>query len=290
VDWNQTNKDIAAAFGATSATVSKYRKLYGHKRPNGLAIKFNDFNFGALDWGKNDYALARENPGMPITAFRRYRHVHKIAPGGNPIKIVSEAAIAAADWVNNRDVDLSKVWGVTRERVRQLRIERSKPTCTVKNQNTSAIAAVRWLKDHAAELEGKHANEIAKLMPYAGKKTLTVGRKLIKRAGIQCDWTDVRTGIFRRYANFNLPNAVLSKIWGIGDVSVAVRRREDFRVKAKWNLAGQQGCRAAQDPMLTAATIEEIEKAQFHGKQVDRTDILNYLAHRAHPKQTPATV
>lgn len=275
VDWDKTNIVIAAEVGVSSVTVANYRVRYGHRR--------RPFMTGDVDWEKVDWTQsngqiagalgvsishvlqARQYYGKPAYAMDRdsqRQRSHKNIR-------VSQEQIDAADWVNSTDVMLARQWGVSRERVRQFRLEQQKPACRFEHMEEETIKALLWLEEHRAEIEGKHFTEAAKLIP--GEFGMARRHRLLDLSGIPLDRQRSSVGRNQRY-NFALSNLWLAKIWVVKHNQIGSLRSRYLLGKPKWQAHGFAR-KYASDPAFREAVKLEIEKAKQAGVPVPEQEI-----------------
>lgn len=105
-----------------------------------LAAKFAKFK--ALDWTKSNVDLSRET-GYSLGVLSNWRRRLNMPLVNMFTKKVSEEQLSSADWENRRDIDLAREWGVSRERVRQLRAERNSPETVFQNKTHDYIADMK---------------------------------------------------------------------------------------------------------------------------------------------------
>ncbi len=234
-----------------------------------------------LDWSKSDYDLAKEH-GYSIGYIYRQRQQHGVMlprkprlPQSNHSAIVSNEQIEAADWPNNTDVMLSVEWGISRERVRQLRIAHSKPACRFKSLNQDMVILQKWFHDHREEIEGKHVHEIIRMPP--GDATTSMRLRAFNYTGIKSE----RNQRWKRRPpekpyNLLLPNLWLAQIWKLQRKTIALHRSNTLAGKATWH-SGGFGTEYLDDSGFLEAIKLEVSKAVAHGVSVSEEEVLNAI-------------
>jgi hypothetical protein len=130
-----------------------------------------------------------------------------------------------ADWTQ-RDADIARTLGVSRERVRQIR---------QKNGIPRASTSIRRFEKFVAE----HAEKLAKMtvqqaVEESGESLcLSAGRRVLRLAGI----TAARRTEHRKL-DWRLPNRDLAAIWGLSGHYVATLRLRLNVGPAKWDIRG----------------------------------------------------
>lgn len=244
--------------------------------------KYSRIDWAGMDWSKNDQQIARMT-GVPAASVRHYRRKlgAPCSPGhvnGSHLRKIPEDLIASADWENQRDMDLAEKWGVSRERVRQIRMEREKPACKFHHVNKIQIEMGQWLNDHRKEIEGRPAHDVVREMPQL--VFITTKLKALKKSGIPFDWSKAfRMTRLRSYdMNWSLPNLLLSMIWGERTWTVANYRCRGCLGKPKWTF-GRFSRSWVKSGRFEQAVLREIEKAKAKGKNHGES-VLDYLGAR----------
>ncbi len=244
-------------------------------------------DWASLDWSQSNNELHRRT-GIGIGTIARYRK--KLAmpnpstpPRGEKYKLTPEM-IAAADWVYERDVDLGRKWGVSRERVRQLRQALHKPQCRAKNTSAKILELFRWIDENRAGIEGKHVADVLPLMPEASRP---VRIRCLRKAGVKLHYLFGHSQCHPHWKliNWALPNIVIEMIWtscsGINGIANA-RVRWSFG-PPKW--AVQRYDVITDDLIATART--EILRAVDYGVIPNEDAFNKWLVYRQQLIDTP---
>lgn len=287
VDWDKSNYELCTElfgpyvsnFPKKSGLISHYRKKFGHPKIGTFRTRTIDWK--ALDWSKSNNELARQI-NFSANVIRDYRarlgNPPSYARGGNrPRCVITDEMINAADWANVRDNQLARSWGVSRERVRQIRLERRMPAfCGVTSQMKEMQEAVLWLNEHADQLNGKYMVEIAREMPgdrnYTWKRRALHASKVKYRRGGPYAFS-TKTAMA---ANWELPNRVLVSIWGWNPKCVGSIRGRYSNKSPKWSLYGHyEGLHSEE---FKKAIDDEIKKARSYDIEVDEEKVYGLLA------------
>jgi len=212
VNWDESNYEIAEKTGKSYATVLNTRRAVGH--PPLRTKKMAHVDWRNLDWQKNNQQIAAENHVDANTVRNiRIRLKAPVSVGhkGWSRKITDEM-ILAVDWEFTRDMDISKLWHVSRERVRQIRQQRNFPVCTIGFRDSMSREFAKWLKQNAETIKGKIARDVADSCPI----NLDMYRRLLimKKSGIPFIFRGLRQSIALKLpVNWELPNILLDNIW-----------------------------------------------------------------------------
>jgi len=220
-DWGKDNITLAAEHGVCDSTVAKYRRLLGHPH-----VQHTKHYPACLewDWSKSDTAIAREQV-VSLNTVRQWRQKlgkpppprdYKRIPNVSPLETTPWDK---ADWVNQADVEIARVVGCTRERVRQKRAELGLPK------------RLKWTLDwerYSAAFPGIKElsfREFREKFPHTAYNTFrkwAAGTGIIaKRSPHVTPWDQI---------NFDLPNAVLKDIWQLKS-NRAAQRRCDYHLQ-----------------------------------------------------------
>jgi len=211
IDWDKPNNMLSAELNIPAINISKLRHKFGRRKL--FNAKTAHVNWRQLDWTKNNQELSREL-GISITSIVKQRlrlgHAQPINPQKN--RAVTQEMIEAVDWSICHDSHLAKQWGITRERVRQIRQQNQKPKCQLNTCDSLTMEFEKWLLDNESTVTGMLAAEVANMSP----STLNKSRKfyVMKRTRIPF--------IFKRFRehssinlpiNWYLPNVFIESIW-----------------------------------------------------------------------------
>jgi len=236
-----------------------------------------------MDWTKNNQMLAKQL-GLDPQIVRYERKLRNLpnAPRTAWRCVVTKDEIEATDWVNNRDIDLAEKWGVSRERVRQLRLVNGKPDYKCKYKlgirpRRSTIQMLDWLNLHRKEIEGKRASEVVRMIP--GKTPEAGGRiKLLRKSGIKFDWSKryLDHDINPKWIDWRLPNVALGLIWGRSNYWAANRRCQTFGGPAEWTIKGIAS-KCYLDAEFIKAVADESKNARSHGFSSNSKAVADWL-------------
>lgn len=243
VDWSKTNTEIAHSLGTNPVYVCAMRSRL--RQPS---VTKHSETFRNVDWTKNDQEISAElkmDPG--VVCGWRHRLGHPVATHYKPrytndTARVSAEDIANADWARFTDAELGRGWGISRERVRQIRQKNNLPRCKFLNIRQSDAEILRWIDDHRAELEGKTIKEAATLIP--SDRDVTVKQRWLAKCSV------TTTPSFERdkshpygpewlpKVDWRLPNCVLIFAWRKKVFFFATHRYRLLKPKAAWHPAG----------------------------------------------------
>lgn len=271
LDWTKRNTELAAELGCGAAWVSNHRSKLGKPK----ATKWSHIPWDTLDWNKSDQLLCGEL-GITINTIRKHRIRLGKAVGTVLRQKVSPEQIEQADWEHFTDMELSRQWHVTRERVRQIRLERKKPQCIFGHAPSESLELLRYINEHRAELQSKTLKEAARTLPE--KLNYSTAKRLFRKCGLRF----VRERINKypiELMDWRLPNIILGMIWSFDSWKIALLRSNYLKQKPQWFAGGLFGT-FFNDPVFLEVMNAEIEKAKADGIEVDRVKIENYLAER----------
>lgn len=220
LDWDKPNYVLAEDHGVEVGLISSARFKYG--RPKTGGSKYAHIRWREQDWAhKNNTQLAMElRVPIGVVCNMRCRVGVPVEPGYffrlhvQPRKVVSEDQIQSARWEVEQDVELARKWGVSRERVRQIRAERNKPVCQFKSHCDSLGGQFeRWVWEHRIELEGKHWRDAIRLSPVLLPAHRV--KPVLLRIGLNMDFRRAKSEyiLLKLPINWALPNLVLIPIW-----------------------------------------------------------------------------
>jgi hypothetical protein len=265
IDWNKTNAQVAVEYGYSMATISQKRAMYGFR-----SYKHTRVEWEGVDWNKSNSVIARElgRTIQMVLAARRARNI-PVFSGRIEKRKIDQDRLALVDWEWETDASIGEKLGVTRERIRQLRIDLQKPACKVKWVGRGA-EALKWLEEHRAELEGRSGHEIVRMMP--GDIQVPSKYKMLKRSGIRFTrgvwgrpWQYGNEG--ERPLNWKLPTKWLALIWNMSPHQVSQRRMLINAGQSLWHGGGFS--RYLDDPEFIALITSEMRIATDKGIDVD---------------------
>lgn len=282
VDWSKPNIDLAVELDVGISVISKWRDIIEGRAWQKIPLRRLGIDWDSLDWTKTDAALAREHK-VAYSEIRRVRmQLKKPFPTDkwSAQRIIDPEKLAAVDWLMASDANIARQLGVTRERIRQLRHQLQKPRSLVEGLGDIGTTAYKWIVKNWDSLAGKTKREIADLFNKEYPSLLDRNRiyamiirtKLPVSVKRQCKadaikWDEI---------NFDLPNIVLTMIYGFGDNVVAASRNILFKHKARWHMSGFS--KMINDEEFIADMQAEIVKATAAGYKPDTERIEKWLA------------
>jgi hypothetical protein len=189
---------------------------------------------------------------------------------------VTEEMLQSTDWANERDIDLARKWGVTRERVRQIRVAKKAPSPSQFPMGDVRVrSTMKWLAENKEALNGKYIGDIVKQMPpdIRGRSRRM---ELVKAAGIEAVYNGDKKEWSGVEVNWDIPNAWLSTIYDRKSFFFGVLRYNRMARKAKWRMSGF-GMGNVRDKSFREAIRAEIEKAKAAGLKVNEQAVLNKI-------------
>ena len=161
---------------------------------------------------------------------------------------VSSAEWEKVDWTQ-RDADIARDLGVSRERVRQVRADRQ---AGPSSHRALVHKFVGWCKVRRGDLHGQTVAAV--VAKFGGGLSQQVARRIMRNAGVEPHDPGQRW----REAEWRLPNRDLADIWGASPKYVANIRARLQVGHAQWD--SRNG--AATDPRYRKALAGEKKKAQ----------------------------
>lgn len=150
------------------------------------------------------------------------------------------------DWTL-RDVDLSRKYGVTRERCRQVREERGAPRSSYHFLRGPSVLFSAWVQQH------RHLSGLLSIKEVIEESEIPIlthtARARCRRLGFR-----IMPYVYLRWyqkipVNLDLPNGDLEKIWGLHYNTVANSRSRYGLRSARWD---------ARKPLNSAAYLKAI--------------------------------
>ena len=297
VDWRKKNFLLVVELGVSQQTLSAKRRLYGFKADYGhCKAAIRNANYDAFDWTKSNFQLAVDH-GVNAGVVAEQRALRGI-PNAVQRRVkarsdVNKSRIDSADWLHKQDIILAKEWGISRERVRQIRLENHKPACEHRWKRTAPNAkhqkVIDWLLAHRPEIEGKFAGIVAREMIPKDVTNLCVSSRLaiMRKSGIQFNFgrfyrRDNTTWQCRNQddMNWSLGDKMLAIIWNRCDATISNIRSRFSKPSCKWSFRLEHRNTTVQDPAFYAAVEAEIDNAIKHGIAVDRKSVYAFIEDR----------
>lgn len=283
INWQRSNGVIAAELGLSSQKVSVLRRKLGKPKATRWNLAFQN-----ADWSKTNEQLAGEIGCASHTVKYWRDSLQKPRSSrqnwNKQKRLVTDEQIKAADWEFKTDVALSREWGISRERVRQIRARGKFPECRLKNwHDRETFQFAEWVERHRdTALKDKSGKEVIDAAPdeFKGSMSREGMRKVLLRLGFKV--TRIRKP--RKYPvdriNFALPNIALSFIWDAPKNVFGSMRYRECRPAPKWKVNGGFCVRFLSDPQFLDAVQREIEVAKQNGFTPREDDLKKWLEYR----------
>lgn len=275
VDWNKSSRELSAELDVGYSVVNQYRWRYGHQKVG--TKKTRHIDWSKVDWSKNNQQIAGELGILPGSVASYRQRFRKPPSKGHKPRVVTKEMIEAVDWVNTRDIAISKQWGVSRERVRQIRLVKNKPRCVLRTTIALHEEVERWLLANKETISGMLAHEVSELCPIDAAREIKF--RTMKKVDIQFVWRKSKQSLAEVYdVNWAIPNNILDWIWNRNEHWAAVNRWKLQKPKAKyfrrWRIMDE--AQFAQVPGLVKAVQAEIEKAKKVGVEPKIQELREY--------------
>lgn len=269
LDWDKSNLELMSELGINSVQVSAGRLLYGHGKL--CNARYRHIPWRKLDWTKNNQELAIET-GVSIQVVQKIRHrLNHPAVNGvyrNRRESAVPEMLATTDWQWERDADIARRFGVSRERVRQIRLEHRLPECLIRGAQNDAetLLAQKWICANRNSLDGRIATEVADECPG----NLKIERKydLLRKWGVKLQYykhpLPAEAGL---PINWELPNQLIELIWNRPKAWASLNRYRWNKVSPKYETRFVGLESALKNPDCVKAIEVEIEKAKAAGIQ-----------------------
>lgn len=211
-DWSKSNIELMREHDCSAPTVANWRRKLGKQKP--VRSKYYPECL-KWDWTKSNADIAREH-GLEVNSVRNLREKLGIVAGPtdldphlprNGSKLISgvDVDVESLDWTHP-DIALARSTGLTRERIRQVRIKLNKPKTHFKE---------RKFRDFEKAFTGRE------ILSYdeARKEFSTIAPQTFRiycdRIGINYLRRETPSKIPWDKMNWDLPNTVLTEIWRI---------------------------------------------------------------------------
>ena len=151
------------------------------------------------------------------------------------------------EWHLN-NADLARKYGISRERVRQIRKNLGVPKPAIRGEKERTVVdGVEKLKNKQSDISVENIKQFLK-----GKVSEPYLRLILNKHKI--DFIHGNRKYPWEKINWNLPNITISDIWGIPYSDIVEYRNKNFEGDALWE-------RNSEDEKFIRATEEEIKKA-----------------------------
>lgn len=281
-DWNKTNRELVASTGYSYPTICAKRNRYGYRKYPGNTSKYSTIEWDKVNWVKQDCEIAREL-GIPINSVRFWRNKLKVPQPQNKghkhykNKRITEEKIEAADWVNMMDAEIAREWSVSRERVRQIRELRKKPSCRYGTISSATKKIIAWLYEHKSDVEGKSSLVVGAMIPNTIAANMHQANKAMRLSGLNFDWKKKSRPFLIPVdkIDWRLPSVLLEAIWNASHNRIATTRYNNQFPKPIWSLRGTTN--PNKNPELIAAIHAQIDVAKTFGKVPREKWLSDYL-------------
>jgi hypothetical protein len=279
IDWDKSNSQLVAETGLNYQTICKARREVGHKPIATAAHPKIDWK--TVDWSRNNQQLSSELR-VPVGTVKFIRERNNFqepiinSEHGN--RLITDEMIAAVQWNLSRDIDISKQWHVSRERVRQIRQQRGYPVCAINSVEIKAVEFEKWLLENKDLITDKNAHEVADSCPI--KLIMHRKRELMRKSTIPFQWERPAAGAITGVPiNWELPNKLLASIWNIKPHQIANHRCQWGKPHPKFTTCGRYFDRIKEIPGFKEALAAEIQKAKTLGKTpVNQSELDDFLS------------
>jgi len=180
----------------------------------------------------------------------------------NEAHVLTKVDRSAIDWVLP-DAHISRQQEVSRERIRQIRLDLGVPASPLKNQHKSTVELYVWISKNLFRAAGLTAAEIVDASGLSVKRYQIA--TAMAAAGVPWNSKPVRKiGATKRLVmnfNWSLPNRELSKIWQLPVAAIANHRSRLKAGPAKWDGRGLSNRNGQRQPVdyLEALTAERVK-------------------------------
>lgn len=179
--------EVAIFFKVNPATVTKAIDESG-KIPLAVAKQLAVIDAVELVRGGKGIAEAAAESRVPVSRLGKACDEAGIVRDGKDRilfnLIVSKEQWESADW-NLRDVDLGRLFGVCRERVRQIRKRLGKPAPENHRQSNKMIVVKSWLESMRGKVEQMTADDLLELCPFKSVISRSYLVHICRKIGIQ---------------------------------------------------------------------------------------------------------
>ncbi len=167
----------------------------------------------------------------------------------------ADARLSSIDWTQ-RDVDIAKSLGLSRERVRQIRIGTDAPRSPFQQISKEGIRLIEWIEYFRSTLSGRVTQR--EFLAFSGTTLSDNGAARIA-GGYNFKFCSLKVWYKRLGINLQLPNVDLERIWGLSDNLVGNARYRYGLRGPRWNI---QGGGRPNDPLYRRAILEEIVRVR----------------------------
>ena len=181
------------------------------------------------------------------------------------LKIVSTRSIdySKVDW-NKQDVVIADELGISRERVRQKRLELNIPKPAIRRWcfRKKNHLFLSFINNHSSEFKDKTAKEILELIRQQGIQEGTLNSLVAKLNELRIPFRKKNLLKYHwKEINWDLPNLYISQIWKIKGLYVGTHRYRNQKPSPKWNV--QFGWNKDNPELLKAVEIERNKANNF---------------------------
>lgn len=235
-DWaNNSDYTLSKRYKIAPGVINKWRHWL--RAPKFNVKKSRHALYSQVDWTKQNCVIARELNSNPSTVALWRRKLKKPASPHVWQRTVPLAIqkYSDLDWQNTRDIDLARQVGLTRERMRQLRITLNKPECIFRHCSKPMIQFRKVFADYIKEKKEIPWPQFEALFPNTSRDRF---KRWCHAAGIHVQRSE-NTGSKPKYhwqfLDFRIPNNILSRIWKIHSQSIAQKRYEFDLGEPAWH-------------------------------------------------------
>ncbi len=241
-DWkNKSNHELAAEFGLQPQQVLSLRNKLRAPLYNYMAVRKRELlkRFENVDWNLQDTQIAKQI-NSSNSDVRRWR----IALGKPPSPNIWKRTVARLvlkykdlDWENNRDIDLSIQLGLSRERVRQIRIALKRPCCKFAGCHKKMIQFRQIFADHIESKTPVPWEDFQAIFPNSGKEIYDRWSRSAGLEPVRRENRGPKAKYYWQHLDWRLPNIFLSRIWNIPRSHIGAKRYEFHLGEPAWHPA-----------------------------------------------------
>lgn len=283
VDWTKTNLEISIETGVPEYSIRRTRLIRTGKS-NAPLSKSKAVDWTLIDWSKNNQVLSKEL-GINVNTINHHRaRLHKGMPSKKSYQFkITPEQIQSIDWEFETDMEISRRFSVSRERIRQIRNEKQLPACRVKGTRTMNGSLLRYILKNEDRFKDMSLEEAYNAIPDSEKGACSrdnIFRQLLKSK------LQFKQRAFVKYRAFDyskidwrLPNKAISLIWKMPTYRLAIERSKYLHLgrEKMWKMGGFS--KQAHDPELLAAIQAELRKAIAEGTD-NTAEVMDWLRWR----------
>ena len=236
INWDLSDVELADIYGWRLTTCRALRSQFGHRK---VPKSMRAVDWNSVDWSLNNQQIARKFGANPSIVARVRVELNKPQSPGY-VKFsrcaISKEELNRIDWTNTADVEIAQKWNLSRERVRQIRLQLGIPASARRSRSVSPenMAILTWIEKNRDILENMRFMDAFRMCPIVTVKFKF--KRMADRAGVKLISTSIqRRGPLSMFPiDWNLPNLMLAYIWGLHHQRIANERSIYKKPKSKW--------------------------------------------------------